>query len=279
MTTWHAAPDVLVRYATEPDALADASASSLEQHLIACPHCRAGVAAAAAGDEHATAWAAIADVIDRPRQSASERVVRWLGVTPGVARLVAGTRALRTAWAVAVVGLAALAALLARAGASDGPFLVLAPIVPLTAVVVSFLPVSEPSGEAGTASPLHGAGLAARRVVAVVVPALAVVAAFSTFAPGVGAGAPLWLLPGLALALGSLALATFVRVTIAAGALTALWIALLATTAGVPRSGLAVDDVAVFHAAGQVACLCAAVLAATVVYFRRSRFGTLEVTW
>jgi hypothetical protein len=278
MTTWHAAPDLLVRYATEPEALTDASASSLEQHLIACPQCRAGVASAVPVVAHTATWDSIADVIDRPRQSATERVLRWLGMTPGIARVVAGTKALRAAWVVAVFGLTALAVLLARAGASDGPFLALAPLAPLFAVVVSFLPVSDPGGEAGTASPLHGAGLAARRVVAVVTPAVAVVAIASLVAPGVAGGAPLWLLPGLALALGTLALATFVRVTVAAGGLTALWIALLTASAASPRAP-ALEDVVVFHATGQVACLCVTVVAVTLLFIRRSRFATLEVTW
>jgi hypothetical protein len=277
MSTWHAPPDALVRFATAPDAL-DAAAASVEQHLMTCESCRAAVAAAAPEDTQARSWAAIADVIDRPPRSVAERVLGALGVRAGMARLVAGTRALRVAWAVAIVGLATAAVALARAGASDGPFLVVAPLLPLVAVLVGFLPVGDPGGEAGTATPLHGAALTARRIVAVVAPAFAVAAIASLVVPDVTAGTPVWLLPGLALALGSLALSTYIRLTTAAGLLAAVWLAVLAVPAAAAR-GLAVDDAVVFGAAGQVACVCVAVGAATLTYARRSRFATLEVSW
>jgi hypothetical protein len=277
-TTWHARPELLARFATAPDTIDGTAASSVEQHLMACAACRAVVAAAADPAETAGSWVAVADVIDRPRPSAVERVLAALGVSAGMARLVAATRELRVAWLVTVAGLVVLAVGLARADGSDGPFLVIAPLVPLAAVLLGFVPVADPGGEAGVATPVHGVGLTLRRVVAVVVPALVLVSLGAVAVPGVAGGGVTWLLPGLALAVGALAAATFVRVSVSAGGLGACWVALLGVLS-VLDGGVAVGDTFPFAVAGQVTALALLALATAVLTGRRSRFSTLEVGW
>ena len=51
-----------------------------------------------------------------------------------------------------------------------------------------------PGGEAGVATPVQGVGLAWRRVVAVVVPALGLVSLGAVAVPGVAGGGVTWLL-------------------------------------------------------------------------------------
>ncbi|MET0728806.1 MAG: hypothetical protein ABWZ76_10970 [Acidimicrobiales bacterium] len=279
MTTWHAPADVLVRFATAPELLDEPTASSVEQHVIACAPCRSAVAAAATGEaDLAASWEAVSDLIDRPRTAWPERLLGRLGTSPGTARLVAATRELRVTWLVAVIGLAGLAVALAHTQGSDGPFLIVAPLVPLMAVTLAFLPVGDPGGEASAATPSFGAQLVLRRVVAVVAPALAVVALAALAAPEIAGGSPIWLLPGLALALGALALSTYVRATIAAGALGLVWVGLWI---GLTRSAelLAVRESVVFRPAGQVAALTIALASLAVVHLRRAQFSTLEVSW
>ena len=57
------------------------------------------------------------------------------------------------------------------------PFLALAPLVPLAGVAVSFGPAPDPAGEAGLATPMHGAGLVLRRPIAVLATSLIVLVA------------------------------------------------------------------------------------------------------
>jgi hypothetical protein len=280
-TAWHAPPDLLARFATASASLDDVTASSIEEHLLSCATCRAEVArtvVAVEPDVLVDSWAAVVDVIDRPRASVVERFLRRLGLGSAAARLVAATAELRWAWLVTTFGLTAVALGLALRSDSDSPFLVIAPLIPLVAVLLGFSPVAEPGGEAGTAAPLHGAGLVARRIVAVLVPALVVVGARSLLAAEHLAAAPLWLLPGLALAFTTLALSTYVRVTLAATLATLGWVA--AVLAVVARNrGVDLGDTQLFRSPGQVVAALVAATALAVVTARRDRFSTLEVAW
>ena len=74
-----------------------------------------------------------------------------------------------------------------------------------------------------------------------------------------------WLLPSLGLTLASLALATWLTPEAAAGVVTAVWIAVVAASAGA-----ADDRLAAFHAAGQVGCLVAVAVSALVLVRRRA---------
>ena len=256
--SWHASTDLLTRYARRPEDLDSTTASSVEAHLMTCATCRQGVAASADPAVVAASWSAIADVIDRPREGLLHRVLCRLGLSAWTVRLVAATCELRLGWAAAVFGSVALGVGLARAGDSPGPFLAVAPLVPLIAVWLAFAPIAEPAGEAGVAAPMSGMALVVRRVFAVEVPALVVVAAAAGFVPDASRAGMLWLLPGLALA----------------------WCALV-SAAALPhrRSGLGLVNSALFGPVGQLAAFGALLLAAVVCWRRRDRFSTLEVTW
>lgn len=278
--SWHASTDLLTRYARRPEDLDSTTASSVEAHLMTCATCRQGVAASADPAVVAASWSAIADVIDRPREGLLHRVLCRLGLSAWTVRLVAATCELRLGWAAAVFGSVALGVGLARAGDSPGPFLAVAPLVPLIAVWLAFAPIAEPAGEAGVAAPMSGMALVVRRVFAVEVPALVVVAAAAGFVPDASRAGMLWLLPGLALAAGSLALGTSVRMVSAVGGLALAWCALV-SAAALPhrRSGLGLVNSALFGPVGQLAAFGALLLAAVVCWRRRDRFSTLEVTW
>ncbi|MGH9274953.1 MAG: hypothetical protein ACRDZU_09935 [Acidimicrobiales bacterium] len=279
MTTWHAPSDTLARFARHPESLDDVTASSVEQHLIGCADCRGAVARAADPLSLRSSWDEIADVIDRPTHTFAERVLNRLGMPPDLAQVVGATPGMRVAWFATTVLLATAAILVARDNGTDAPFLVLAPLVPLGAVLLAFFPTEEPGGEAAAATPMFGAALVMRRVLAVLVPTFAILAAAGLAQPNLAAGGALWVLPGLALVLGSLALATFVRVTVAAGVLAGAWLTLLASVSVLDGRRLALAHTAVFEAAGQSAALAIALIAAAALYARRDHFSTMEVTW
>lgn len=278
MTTWHAPPTALDRFARHPELLDDATASSVEQHLIACADCRAVVAATMLPVELSDSWTAVVDVIDQPRPSVIERLLVRLGMPSDIARVVGATSGLRLAWFSAIVVIAAAAILVGRESSSDAPFLVLAPLAPLGSILLLFLPAEEPGGEAAAATPLFGAGILLRRAVAALAPTFAILVAAGIALPDLDDGTR-WLLPALALALGSLLLATFIRPVVAIATLGVAWISVVTALRVLEGRDIPVAEIAVFELPGQLVALSVTLVAATLAYLRRDRFSTVEVTW
>jgi len=274
-TAWHAPPVVLARFARDPAGLDDVTASSIEGHLVACSACRTQLAAAAPLDIGAS-WDAIADRIDRPRRPLVERLLERLGVGGAFGRLVVATPALQLAGLATIAGLAFAAALLSRSADAGGPFLVLAPLVPLAAVAATFAPAADPAGETGVATPLHGAGLALRRAALVIGTTVVMLALAALSVPGVGLESAAWVLPALALALGSLALGTWWRVEACVAGLAVAWLVATASLWLVEARRLVLADTAVFNRSGQAAALVAVLVATAVLAARSDRYATLE---
>ena len=272
---WHAPVSLLARFAAEPASMDDVTAASIESHLVACPTCRTELTAAAPLDV-AASWDALADRIDRPRTTVVERLLDRLGVGGGLARLVGATPGLWLAGLAAIAGLAVAAVLVSREADAAGPFLVLAPLVPLASVAATFAPAAEPSGETGVATPLYGVGLALRRAALVVTTTFVLLSVAALAVPGVGLESAGWVLPALALTLGSLALGTWWRVEVCASALALGWVAVTASMRVVEGRQLVVADTAVFGPLGQVAALSFTLLAGSVLVARSDRYATLE---
>jgi len=275
-STWHVPDNLLVRFALDVTSLDDVTAASIEAHLVACASCRDGVTAAAPAVVEAT-WIELADVIDRPRSSFVERAFRRMGVGSATSRVLAATLPLRAAGLIATVVVAAGAVALSRGAGADGPFLVLAPLAPLATVAAAFARVADPGGEAGIATPLHGAGLAVRRAATVLAVAFVTLGAASLALPSLSGAAEAWVLPGLALALSGLALATWVRIEAAVVGLSFAWCAGVTTMRFGAGWHTAIDSLALFGAGGQAAAVTLAVAAAAVLAARRDRLATLEV--
>ena len=272
---WHATSSLLARFAQSPASVDDVTAASVESHLVACHECRSRLAAAAPLDV-AASWDAVADRIDRPRTSLAERLLERLGIGGGTARLVGATPGLWLAGLIAVAALAVAAVVASRTADAAGPFLVLAPLVPLVAVAGAFAPAADPAGEAGLATPLYGLGLALRRAAAVVTTTFALLTVTALAVPEVGAESAAWVLPALALALGSLALGTWWRVEVCTAALALAWVAATASVRVVQGRRFTVADSLVFAAPGQVAALALALLAGAVLVARSDRYATME---
>lgn len=279
MTTWHAPSDALVQFARSPETIDEMTASSIEQHVVACGDCRDVVAGATDALALRRSWAEVADGIDQPRHTFAERFFVRLGMPSDLARVVGATPGLRIAWLATAALLAAAAIATSRDAGSDTAFLVLAPLVPLGAVALTFLPAEEPGGEAATATPLAGAGLVLRRSVAVLAPTFVILALAGLAQPDLTAGGALWVLPGLALSVGSLALATYVRVTSATATMAVGWVALLVLVSLRDGRQIPVAETVAFGAVGQLTAAALVLVAIGALYLRRDRFSTLEVTW
>jgi hypothetical protein len=251
MSDWHVPADLMVAFSTDPGAIRDTTAASIEQHLTVCRSCQADLADLSPRSELDAIWTEVQDGVDRAGIGFTERMLRWLRVESGPARLIAATPALRLG-AVAAVGLiVASLVLVSRAADVAVAFLVLAPVVPTGLVALSFAPGVDPAGECGLATPVYGFGLVVRRAVAVEVMALVVLGVGSLFVPIDGTRALGWLLPALALSLGTLAGSVRWSAPQAATGLTMGWAAVL-VLAYVAEGGRDLLDSAVFDLSGQL---------------------------
>ena len=262
--TWHADASLLARYAA--GSIDDARASSVEAHLVACADCRQAVATTVDTTRLDAIWAEVTDTVDAPRPRLVERFLRRIGVRDHVARLLAATPSLRLSWLLAMTASLVFVAAAASEGSRQPVlFLVVAPLLPVAGVAGAFASAFDPTYELATAAPMSNVRLLLLRAAAVMATTtlLAGLAAFAL--PVLDWTAAAWLLPSLGLTLASLALATWLTPEAAAGVVTAVWIAVVAASAGA-----ADDRLAAFHAAGQVGCLVAVAVSALVLVRRRA---------
>lgn len=254
MSTWHAPPELLTRFATEPTSIEPVTASSVEQHLLGCETCRRAVAVATQSEgRHAldSMWAEIIDRVDRRQPTLSERLLVRLRLDPGLARLVSATPAIRLQALMATLSVSVGAAVVSRQVAADGFFLAVAPLILLVAVALTFVPGADPAGEIEGSTPMHGFGLFWRRAAVVMAGALTSLGVATTLLPGSGWSALAWVAPALALALAALALSTRHPPLVVAVSLAVGWV-LLVQLAVLQTHELQLADTALFAPASQL---------------------------
>jgi hypothetical protein len=276
-TAWHVPPALIRRFTDHPSTVDDVTASSIEAHLVECSACRLEVASTVAPTALAMSWEAIADRIDRPRAALVERILERAGAGGGLARLVGATPALRRAGLAAVVALSIGAVLLSRSTDAEGPFLVLAPLLPLAAVALSFAPGTDPGTEAALATPVHGSGLLVRRTLAVLLVTFGSLAAAALALPDLDLTAAAWVLPALALSLGALGLGTWWRMEVAVTVMAAGWVSAVSVLRWMAGQDLAYATSPAFSAGGQLVALAVAMLAAATLFVRRERLALVGV--
>jgi hypothetical protein len=225
MNEWHVKASTAERYVD--GTLAEPDCWSVEQHVEGCAPC-AGLVSRAVGA--GPAGVLLGDV----RTSLLARV-QGEAVTPAQARL--PTRlwwavgpALRGAWALALVVVAAGAVGLAHGADFAGArslLLALAPVIPVAGVAVSYGRHTDPLHEIAASTPRGGLRLLLVRTVAVLAVSLPVLAVAGLLLPGTSVTAPgpaTWLLPGLALTLAALALGGYVGCRAAAALVGGGWL-------------------------------------------------------
>ncbi|MFE1450768.1 zf-HC2 domain-containing protein [Streptomyces olivaceoviridis] len=298
---WHVGDDQATRYAEgtlpEPDAW------SLEKHVEDCARCASRVSAAVGGTAAGTVLAAVRAAVLESAPGAAvsgEPVPGRAATAAGPARASAGGAggrpvvsrfarllwaagpAVRGAWLPAVLGVAVAALALSYGAGFPGAralLLAIAPVVPVAGVALSYGPHADPLHEVTAATPGGGLRLALTRTVAVLAVSLPLLTLTGLLLPASGApAAAAWLLPGLALALASLALASFVGCRAAAGVTGGGWLcAVLAPMAGAP-GGAATLRLAeqlsrcLDGVAAQGAWAAAAVLSAALLTARRPAY-------
>jgi hypothetical protein len=221
---WHLDTDLAAAYAA--GATTPVLAASVEQHVMACAHCRALLAPTADAPRLDRVWGEVLERVQAPPAGLLERLLRRLGLTEGTARLVALTPSLRGGWLTGVVVVLALALAASRSGTHGiAVFLALAPLLPMAGVAVAFGRTTDPAYEVVDAAPYDAFQLLAVRAAVVVATTLALAVPAALLLPGALWVSVGWLLPALALAVATLALAPRVEPVLTAGVLTAFWLA------------------------------------------------------
>ncbi|MDK0522186.1 hypothetical protein [Streptomyces sp. ML-6] len=314
MAPWHVDGGLAGRYAA--NALPETDAWSVEKHVEACGRCAAEVSAAVRARRETAA------VLDAVREGVLSAVTSEAGATsetgaregvpagvaseagapdgaaPGPHRsaprarggrlLWAAGPALRGPWLLALV-LVAVGAIALAYGAGLGGvarplLLVVAPVLPLAGVVVSYGRHTDPMHEIAAATPSGGLRLLLTRtavVLGVSIPALTLAgAALPPSAAGPGPAA--WLLPGLAMTLAALALGSYVGCRTGASSVAAAWAVAVVLSSGAssPAVEAPVTEAARYFAgpSAQGAWAAAALLCAALLAARRRSFDHLETS-
>ncbi|MFG2311548.1 hypothetical protein ACGFS9_23225 [Streptomyces sp. NPDC048566] len=148
----------------------------------------------------------------------------WVRAVPG----------LRWPWLLAVTGVCAAGAwLAATAGAEDSlPFLLLlAPVLPLTWVAVSYGGRADPFAPVIRSTPAGGLRLLMLRTGVVLAICLPLLTAAAVAGAGVSAWAAAWLVPSLGLTLLTLLLGSYIGCPLAAAVTSGTWLVLITAIA------------------------------------------------
>ncbi|GGO20890.1 zf-HC2 domain-containing protein [Micromonospora parathelypteridis] len=266
--TWHLLDEDLRAYATRT--LVAPALWSTEAHLAACGECRERLAATAALDMGWVVdggWARLDAALDAPRPGPVERLMIMAGVPDHTARLLAATPALRLSWLVAI---AVTATLTATVAVFTDPvvFLVVAPLLPLVAVAMSFAPGIDPTYEIAVVAPIRSFRLLLLRCLAVLSATTALSAVASLFIYEYGLRATGWFLPSLALTVLSLLLSTRLGAGPAAVVVGVGWATVVAATLG---------DRLVFTLAGQAGVAVVGGIAAVALSRQRGAYDRYHV--
>jgi hypothetical protein len=271
--TWHADAITIDRYTNAT--IDDASAFSLEAHLMVCAQCRQALGAAV-GDaprmEHI--WADVVDQVDRPRATLAERALARIGVPAHLARLFVVAMRPPASAILAGAVLLGLPILSARGLSRDVlPFLVVVPIVTVWWIALQSALDHDPVDDIGLASPTGGFRLVMIRAIAAMLAPMALAGVAALLLPAGGRLAAAWVLPSFALGALTLAVWTVVGSSRAAAAIvSAAWLASVATI-----DRIAAGRYAAFGQGAQVVLVVVAVASMVCLIARRGSFETRKV--
>lgn len=277
--SWHADTAMLRDYVA--GALDDVTRWSVEEHVSACASCRSAIEARGVAGLDLDAsldavWVEVTYELDvSTRRSAVERLLVVCGVRDDLARLLVATPALTVSWLLGVAATLAVAVAAAWAGYTPGAaapsapvvFLVLAPLLPLAGVAVSFGPGIDPTYDIGLAAPLQSGRLLLVRTVAVLTSSVPLALIAGLALPELNWAVVAWVFPALALAGATLALSTRVDPLLAGGALAMGWVGGVSLVEAAARAPLAA-----FGAPTQLAAAVVAAGAAVYVTRHHDRF-------
>lgn len=203
--SWHVEPALLADYAE--GRTGDVVSASIESHTETCPRCRALIRPSEVPD----VWDAIRIDISAPRPGRLQRLAARV-VPQTDALLLAGSAMFRWAW-VESIAAAALFASIASMSSSNRElsvlFLLVAPLLPLTAVALAYGPEVDPAHEVAVATPYPQARLLLLRSAAVIVATVPITLITGFLLPTPEWVPTAWLLPAAAMTAIAIAAGTW----------------------------------------------------------------------
>lgn len=270
--SWHVDHELLVHY--QGGRLGDTASFSVEAHLVGCAPCRRLISDAIDPARRDQLWAGVIDRMDWPDPRRAERALARVGVPAHTARLLAMTPSIRMSWLLSMVTVL-VAAVVASHSFGEGPFLflVVAPLVPVAGIAVSFGRSIDPLYEVGLATPTGGFRLMLIRATSVLVSSLAV-----SMVPAVllteARWMVVWMIPALAVTVLTLLVSTVISVSAAAGVVCTLWLV------GVAMTELGASTrYAAFGASAQMTFGGLALGSAALLMIRRQSFERVGHDW
>jgi Putative zinc-finger len=223
--SWHADDATIDAYLH--GRLSFGPSSSVEAHLPACERCRARLTARLAPPATMAidrAWSGLRDRVAVPPLPPVVRWMRRLGLGEDSAVLLAAARSMSTAWTLATIAVLAFAAASLPIGpAGQAAYLIIAPLVPVAGVVVSFGPAHDPFAELTRSTSYPISRLILIRSLGVAVTSVPLAVALGLAVPGTEWLAFVWLVPALAFILIVLTASTWIDPLIAGGVLALGW--------------------------------------------------------
>ncbi|HLF59860.1 MAG TPA: zf-HC2 domain-containing protein [Acidimicrobiia bacterium] len=265
--TWHIDDQMLALYMD--GRMSEVPAFSLEAHVLACADCRRRLTDRVDSQRGEQIWQGLLDSVSQAERRPGERLLSGLGVPAHVARLLVLTPSVGLAWVLSVMAAVAFAVLASQGSGGPLPFLVLAPLLPVLGVAVSFGRRIDPLYEIGIASPLGGFRLMLVRATAVLTTSIVVATVAALGLPEVGFSA-VWLLPALFLTVLTLILSTVIETSSAALFASAIWIGGVITF-----EVIASDPYIAFGTDAQLVFAVLAVLLAAALIGRRGSFEVI----
>ncbi|HET9945079.1 MAG TPA: zf-HC2 domain-containing protein [Actinomycetes bacterium] len=270
---WHADRALLDRYLRGE--AGGALGSSVEAHLLRCATCRERVRPLVDPAPLDLVWSRLEDSLQAPRPGLLERLVRRLGLSDEDALLLAAAPSLRTGWLWGTAVALVFAALAAAEGGPRGAsfFLVVAPLVPVAGVAVSYGPDIDDAYEPTLAAPYPSSRLLMLRALATLLTSIPLAALGGLLLPWSDWSAATWLLPAVAGVTLTLAGATWVGTTRAGAAVAVCWLLVVAATTAPP--GTTTGPATLLTAAALPVYAAVAVTAAVVFQARSGRLALM----
>jgi hypothetical protein len=262
---WHADNDLLARYLRGEAGAA--LGSSVEAHLLRCAPCRLRIRPLVDPAPLGAVWSRIEEAVQAPRPGLMHRVVRRLGVADHDALLLAAAPSLRAGWLWGTAIALAFAAVAAAQGGARGAlfFLLLAPLVPVAGVAVSYGPDADDAYEPTVAAPYSSSRLLLLRALATLLTSVPLAAIGGLLLPWSAWAAATWLLPASAGVALTLAGSTWTSPARAASAVAVVWLVVVAAVSAPVGAGTST-----LLGSSALPCYAAVGLTAAVVFQARS---------
>ena len=221
--TWHLDEATLRAY-VDGQSLTVVGAS-VEAHLVDCPDCRVRLGELMSHELVDRAWLAVRAHVETPRPNLLERLIRRMGISIEVARLLVAVPAFRGAWLLGLFVVTLFASLAALFAGEYGLtlFLCVAPLAPVAGVAASFGGDADPCHELVTVTPYSAVRMLLLRTTGVLATSLPVTLLFGLALPGPAWVGVAWLTPAIAGVALTLLLAPVFGATATAATMAAFW--------------------------------------------------------